>query len=306
MRLVDWSLLVVLSVLWGGSFFFVGTAVASLPPLTIVALRVGIAALALHLLLPLIGVRFPLDRRVWAVFLGMGVLNNAIPFALIVWGQTQIASGLASILNAATPFSAVVVAHFLTRDEKLTLRRTVGITVAFAGVVVVIGPDALGGVGVGTLAQLAVLGATVSYAFAGVFGRRFRQMGVAPLVAAVGQLTASTALLVPLAVVVDRPWELSAPGLDTALAMVALALLSTALAYAVYFRILASAGAVNVLLVTLLVPVTAIILGSVFLDEQLAVWHFAGMAALAVGLAIVDGRLLRVLRARFGRQDETV
>lgn len=296
MRFTEWCLLIVLSILWGGSFFFVGTAVEALPPFTIVAIRVGLAAAALHLLLVALGTGVPADRRLWLAFLGMGLLNNAIPFSLIVWGQTQIASGLASILNAATPFSAAVVAHFLTPDVKITTRRLTGIAIAFGGVVVVVGPDALRGIGVSVLAQVAVLCATVSYAFAGVFGRRFGRMGVAPLVAAAGQLTASAVLLFPVALVVDRPWELPLPGWDAVLAVVALALFSTALAYVGYFRILAVAGPVNLLLVTLLIPVTAISLGSVFLGERLAGWHFVGMAVLASGLAVVDGRLPSLIR----------
>jgi drug/metabolite transporter (DMT)-like permease len=292
----DWALLLGLSVLWGGSFLFVGIAVRELPPLTIVALRVAIAALALHGLLRAMGLAFPRGRDVWLAFLGMGILNNAIPFSLIVWGQTQIASGLASILNATTPLWTVLVAHVFTRDERLTPLRLAGVVVGFGGVVGMVGPDALRAPGRDVVAQLAVLAAALSYAFAGVFGRRFKRLGVSPLATATGQVTASSLLLVPLALAVERPWSLPLPGGDTVAAVVGLAILSTALAYILYFRLLASAGATNLLLVTFLIPVSAIALGAVVLGEHLAPKHFAGMALIGLGLACIDGRVPARLR----------
>ena len=295
MRLIEWILLAALSILWGGSFFFVGVAVQRLPPFTIVALRVGLAAIALNIIVVARGQHMPGDWRVWLAFLGMGLLNNVAPFSLIVWGQTQIASGLASILNATTPFFSVVVAHFLTDDEKMNPRRVVGVGLGFFGVVLVIGPQVLKGIGANTLAQFAVLGATICYAFAAVFGRRFHRMGLPPLVTATGQVTAATVVLIPLALIVDRPWTLPSPGWETWGAVLGLALLSTALAYIVYFRILATAGATNLLLVTLLIPVTAILLSSTFLGERLVLRHIAGMAILGLGLTVIDGRLLGFL-----------
>ncbi len=214
----QWLLLIALSVLWGGSFFFVGVAVGGLPPFTIVALRVAIAAAALFLVLRLTGIHFPRNREVWFAFAVMGLINNAIPFSLIVWGQTRIASGLASILIATTPFFVVLVAHFLTDDEKITRARLAGLLIGFAGVIVIIGPSFLGELGANALAQLAVVGAAISYAFAGVYGRRFQRMGVSPLVTANGQLIASSAMLIPLALLVDRPWTLPAPGAQVAAA----------------------------------------------------------------------------------------
>ena len=188
MGLIEWSLLALLSVLWGGAFFFVAVAIETLPPLTIVTLRIGIAAVVLNLIMRITGIEMPAERRLWIAFAGMGLLNNVVPFCLIAWGQIYIASGLASILNATTPFCTVIVAHFLTRDEKLTAARLSGIAIAFAGVVAIVGPETLEGVDADTLAQLAVLGAAVSFAFAAVFGRRFRDMGAGPLVTATGQL----------------------------------------------------------------------------------------------------------------------
>lgn len=298
---LNWSLLLALSILWGGSFFFVGVAVKALPPFTIVLLRVAIAAAALHIVLRATRTAMPWDGETWRAFFGMGLLNNAIPFSLIVWGQTHIASGLASILNATTPLFTVLVAHVLTVDERLSRGRIVGALLGLAGVVALIGPQALVGLGHDVLAQLAILGAALSYAFASLFGRRFKRMGIPPLATAAGQVTASSALLLPIALIVDRPWTLPPPELPVWGAILGLALLATALAYILYFRILASAGAVNLMLVTLLIPVSAILLGSAFLGEALAPMDFAGMALIGLGLAAIDGRLaalLPYLRAR--------
>jgi drug/metabolite transporter (DMT)-like permease len=288
----EWAMLIALSVLWGGSFFFVGVAVRALPPVTIVALRVAGAALILVAVLYALGLRLPTGRRLWAAFFGMALLNNAVPFLLFTWGQTIIASGLAAILNATTPLFAVVVAHFLTADEKLTRGRLAGVAVGFAGVVVMVGPAALGGLGTNVVAPLACLGAAFSYAFAGILGRRFKRLGVSPLVTAAGQVTASTALLVPLALLLEAPWRLAPPGAEIWAALAGLAALSTALGYILYFRILAAAGATNILLVTFLVPVSAILLGIAFLGERLAAGQLAGMALIGAGLALIDGRVV--------------
>jgi drug/metabolite transporter (DMT)-like permease len=301
MGLIEWTLLITLSILWGGSFFFVGISVLGLPPFTIVVLRVGLAAIALNAIVHMMGFRMPMYRRVWTAFFGMGLLNNMIPFSLIVWAQTHIASGLASILNATTPLFTVIVAHLLTKDERMTVWRFTGVVVGFTGVVLIIGPEALQGLGADIVAQIAILTAALSYAFAGIFGRRFRAMGIAPLVTATGQLTASTIVMIPLAIVVDRPWMLPMPGLEIWGAVLGLVLLSTALAYILYFRILATAGATNVLLVTFLIPVSAILLSTTILGEQLEPKHFTGMGIIGLGLAMIDGRPLgflhRILRS---------
>jgi drug/metabolite transporter (DMT)-like permease len=221
----------------------------------------------------------------------MGLLNNAIPFSLIVWGQTHIASGLASILNATTPLFTILIAHGLTTDERLSKGRIAGVLIGFAGVIVLIGPQALAGLGQDVMAQLAILGAAISYGFAAIFGRRFKRMGVPPLATAAGQVTASSLLLLPVALAVDRPWILAWPDLPVWAAILGLALLSTALAYVVFFRILASAGAVNLSLVTFLIPVSAILLGVAILGERLATTDFLGLALVGLGLAAIDGRL---------------
>lgn len=294
----DWVRLLTLSVLWGGSFFFVEVAVHAIPPLTLVSLRVGLAALALWALVPLLGLQVPRGIGIWMAFLGMGLLNNVVPFSFIVWGQTQIASGLASILNAATPLFTVLVASALLPDERATPLKLGGVVIGLAGVVVMIGPDALDGLGAAVLAQLAVLGATVSYAFAGVYGRRFKTLGVDPIVTAAGQVAASAIFLAPIALYVEQPLALPMPGVFVWASVAGLALLSTALAYILYFQILSSAGATNLLLVTFLVPVSAIWLGVAVLGETLEPLHLLGMATIGVGLAAIDGRLFRRQKSR--------
>jgi drug/metabolite transporter (DMT)-like permease len=225
----------------------------------------------------------------------MGILNNLIPFSLFLWGQQQIASGLASILNATTPIFAVLVMHCFG-NEKATGLKLGGVLAGLVGVAILMGPDAISGLGSNLAAQLACILAAVSYAFSGLLGRRFR--GVSPLVAATGQLSASTLMVIPIVFVLHPPWTLPVPSQQAILALVGLALISTALAYLLFFRIMRTAGASNVMLVTFLIPVSAILLGSGLLGEALLPRHFAGMAAIFVGLALIDGRLFRMARAR--------
>ncbi|MET7244566.1 DMT family transporter [Methylobacterium sp. EM32] len=289
----EWGLLLGLSVLWGGSFFFVGVALRALPPLTLVSLRVGLAAAILALVLRLRGIPMPRGASVWLAFLGAAFLNNAVPFCLIAWGQTHIASGLAAILNATTPLFGVLVAHVLTDDERLTPNRLAGVLAGLAGVAVMVGPSVLAGLGGEALAQGAVLLAALSYAFAGIYGRRFKRMGIPPLSAAAGQVAAATLLLGPVALAVDRPWTLAAPPVAAVAAVIGLAALSTALAYVIFFRLLASAGATNLMLVTFLIPVSALLLGALVLGEPVVPRQLLGMALIGLGLVAIDGRLLR-------------
>lgn len=290
MDAATWGLLVALSLLWGGSFLFGKVAVAAVPPFTVVFVRVALAALALLVALRLAGHALPTDRASVGGFLVLGVLNNAIPFSLIFYGQTQIGAGLASILNAATPIFTVVVAHALTADEKATPAKLAGVALGFVGVAVLIGPSLLGAFGAHVWAELACLGAALVYAFASVYGRRFG--GRPPLVTATGQLLASSAIMLPVMLVLDRPWTLPAPGIVVVAALAGLALLSTALAYVLYFTILKRAGATNAQLVTFLIPVSAVLMGAALLGERLEVNALAGFALIALGLAAVDGRLL--------------
>ncbi|NYZ15127.1 DMT family transporter [Azospirillum sp. RWY-5-1] len=297
----EWGLLLALSLLWGGSFFFVAVALSELPPFTLVLLRVSLAAAALHIVLRLAGLRLPGDRETLVALAGMSVLNNVIPFSLIVWGQTQVASGLASILNAATPLFTVVIAHVWTADERMTGGRAGGVLIGLAGVAAMVGVDALRAAGGSLAGQLACLGAALSYAIAGVYGRRFRAMGVPPLVTATGQVTVSSLLLLPVAMAVDAPWTLPLPSATVMAALLGLGLLSTALAYLLFFRLLASAGATNIALVTFLIPVMAIALGVAVLGERLEPRHLLGMAMIGLGLAAIDGRPLRAVARRLGR-----
>lgn len=297
MSALVWFWLLSLSVLWGGSFFFAKLALSELAPLTVVFCRVALAALALNLVLVAAGRPLFRPGAPFRSYAAMGVLNNLVPFGLIFWGQTQIASGLASILKATTPLFSLLVAHFVTRDERIGGLKLGALLIGVGGVTVLMGPDAIGS-SRDWAGQIACLGAALSYAFAGVYGRRLSRMGIPPLDAAAGQVTASALLILPIMLSIDRPWMLPAlPGATTWGALAGLALLSTALAYVLYFRILAGAGATNLLLVTFLIPVTAILLGVLVLGKRLAPRHFAGMLLIGLSLATIDGRALLFRRA---------
>ncbi|WP_454276418.1 DMT family transporter [Roseovarius sp. MBR-154] len=296
MTLSEWTMLLGLAAVWGGSFFFNDVAVRELPVFTVVVSRVALAAIILLAILRLRGERLPRAPRIWAAFFGMGVLNNAIPFSLIVWGQQHIASGVASILNASTPLFTVLLAHVLTRDERMTGGKILGVVIGFAGVATMIGTAALRDLGVHVTAQLMCLGGAVSYACAGIYGRRFRAMGLSPISTATGHVVASSVLLLPVMMVLDQPWTLPVPSPAAIGALIGVAALSTAFAYVLYFRILATAGATNLLLVTFLVPVSAILLGLLFLGEVLLLRHVLGMVLIGAGLVAIDGRLWRAVR----------
>ncbi len=289
MGLSEWILLVVLSVLWGGSFFFIKIVLKDLQPLTVVLSRVSLAAIALTTFVFLKGKRMPISPSLWGEFLVMGILNNLLPFSLIVWGETHIDSGLAAILNATTPVFTVVLAHFLTQDERLTPNRIVGILLGLCGVVVLVGLEALHRIGMNSLGQVAILGAACSYGCAGIYGRRFKRFS--PEVAAAGMLTGTAIMMLPLVLILEHPWTLS-PSAATWEAVLGLSLLSTAIAYLIYFHLLAVAGATNLLLVTFLIPVSALGLGVFILGEQLQWTEFFGMVLIFAGLAAIDGRLV--------------
>jgi len=283
----DWMLLLALSLLWGGSFFFVEIALAGLAPLSVVIGRVGIAAIVLGLLVALGAGGLP--RRARGAALVMGFLNNAVPFTLFALAQGRIDGGLAAIVNATTPLWTVIVAHLATRDELATPAKAAGVVLGFAGVAVMAGRSGPSE----AVAILLCLAAALSYGLAAVWGRRFRRMGVTPLATAFGQTAAATILVLPLWLAVDRPWTLGWPGPAPLAAVLAIALLSTVLAYLIYFRLLASAGATNLSLVTFLIPVSAVALGVAFLGESLAPRHVAGFVLIALGLMAMDGRMLR-------------
>ncbi|GIR32497.1 MAG: ABC transporter permease [Deltaproteobacteria bacterium] len=295
----EWMLLVLLSVVWGGSFFFNGIALREFPTLSIVTARVGLAALALLFLMKMLGQGIQLNRQILKAFFGMSFLNNVVPFSLIVWGQQHIASGVASILNATTPLFTMLVAHWFTTDEKINPRRLLGVLTGMGGVGLMMGLDSMESSGFHLLGQSAILLAAFSYGLAGVYGKRFAQLEIPPLATATGQLCASSMILIPLTLWIDQPWTIAMPSIEGMGSLLGIALLSTALAYVIYFRLLKTAGATNLLLVTLLIPVSAIILGVFLLDESLEPQHLSGMAVISLGLLIMDGRLLQFFRKTF-------
>ena len=290
-----WLLLILLSVLWGGAFFFIGVAVRELPPFTIVFVRVALGALFLLPALKLLGGALPTTVSGWMPFLGMGLLNNVIPFSLLVAGQTYVSSGLASVLNATTPlFTVLVMAAF--GDEKLIARRVLGVTLGLAGVVVLRAPwlDQSHGQTVGMLLCLA---AALSYGFSGWWARR-KLAGVAPITSSACQLICSSIVMAVIASVFDRPWQLPMPSAATVASLIGLAALGTSLAYIVFFQIINRSGPTNVMLVTLLIPVTAILLGFLVLGEPITAHEIVGTLIIASALLVIDGRVLGWLRRR--------
>ena len=286
-------MLLLLAAVWGGSFFFGEVALREVPPLTLTLHRVIWAVPILVLIVLFKGISVPRSPRIWGAYLVMGALNNAIPFSLLFWGQTQIESGLVSILNGTTAMFAAVVAGLLLPDEPLTAKKVIGAGLGIAGVTFIMGPSALTNFNLSNLAQLAILGATLSYAFAGVWGKT-ALAGQLPLMNALGMLIGSTVLMIPIVLVFD-----GLPNLALSLgvwgALIGMAVLSTALAYFLYFAILVRAGAANLLLVTLLIPPVAIGLGAVFLDERIGIEAWIGFAIIGLGFAVTDGRLLPFL-----------
>lgn len=298
MNRAEWGILLALALIWGVAFFLIKVAVTHVEPLTYVWLRLSIAAAALLALLRWRGERLGLPRQVWRAILLLALLNNVIPFLLFGWGQQHIASGLASILNATTPIWGVIVAHLMTRDERITPAKLIGILVGFAGVATMIGPGLLTSGGSGALPQFACVAAAFCYAVAGVWARRFKALGIAPIKVAAGQLITGALLMTPLALAIDRPWQQLMPPLEAWAAIVALALFSTAFGYILYFKLIDSAGATNALLVTLLVPPTAIFLGHLLLGERLTSNQFLGLGFIALGLAVIDGRIFASARRK--------
>lgn len=290
-----WALLFLLGLLWGGSFFFGRIAVQSVPPFTLVFFRLFLAAAALHIYLHGRFGLYEAFRARWREFAVMGLINNALPHTLIFMGQTEIGAGLAAILNATTPIFTVLIANKLTADEKLSQAKILGCLLGLAGTAVLIGPSAFLPHAIPLWAILLPVAAAASYGLAGTYGKRFRDL--APPVTATGQLTASTLMILPVSLLIDQPWILPWPPLAAVASILALALVSTAFAYILFFRIMAVAGATNTSLVTLLVPPSALLLGFLFLGERLEATEVIGMALIGAGLAVLDGRLLR-LRTR--------
>lgn len=296
MPFTQWLLLIFLSVLWGGTFLFVNVAVQEVPVLTLVLARVSLAAIFLAPVLYAMRLRLPSTLKAWQPFIVLALLNNIVPFVLIARAQKEIAIGLASVLQATTPLFGVVLAYVFTDDEKLTTPRLVGVMVGVAGVVVLVGPEALLGTPSNLLGMVLMLSAAFSYGASGVWSRRFKS--TPPLVTSTSLLICSTVVLFPLALVLDQPWRLAAPSNAAIASVISLAVLSTALAYIVFFRIMAVSGPTNTWLVTLLNPVSAIALGVVVLGEVLWPRQIIGALVIAIALLILDGRAFAMLRRR--------
>lgn len=289
----EWLLLGLLSLLWGTSFSIIAVAVREVPPLTMVFFRVLFAALVLILLMRVFRMPLPRGRAAWMAVTASAVLANVVPFSLIVWGQQYVQSSLAGILMATGPLFTLVIAHFLTQDERMSPGKTAALVAGFLAVVIMIGPDVLAGLGKDVTGQFAILTAALFYASASVYGRRFQAMGLKPLPLAAAQMTVATVLMLPLMLTMEQPWELARPSSAAMLAVLASGVVSTGLPYIIYFRILAVGGATNVMLVTFLVPVVAAVTGATLLGEVLELRHFAGMGLLALALVAIDGRLAR-------------
>ena len=289
----EWAMLVVLSAIWGGSFYFFAVIIKELPVFTIVFFRVFLASVALWAFLLLTQQTVSITSTMWKNFFLMGIFNNVIPFSLIVWGETKVAPGLAAVLNATTPFFSVIVAHLSTQNEKLTWNRMAGALVGLSGVAALVGFDAMKNLGSDLVYQIAIVGASISYGISTIFGRRLA--GIPPLVSSASQTAASSLMLLPLMFFIDQPQHLNMPSANVLISLVALALLCTAAAYVIFFNIVKRAGMTNVTLVTFLVPVSAMMLGALFLNEQISTRHFLGMAVIGIGLALIDGRIPRKL-----------
>lgn len=298
MTALEWALLVVLSMLWGSTFLFISVAGRELPPLSIAAVKVTLAAAALLVVMRQQGARLPMQGSTWRAFLVMALFNDAGPFILIAFASPYVPTGLASVLIATSPLFTVVLAHWLTEDEKMTGRHVAGTLTGFAGLATMLGGGSVGFSPGAILGQLACLAASLGYAYASVYGRRFTALRLHPMATAAGQLGSSAVVLIPLALVVDHPWALPGPSWPAIGALLGLGLLTGALAYTIFFRILATAGATNVVLVTFMSPITAILLGLMVLDEHLGRQQMAGMALIGVGIALLDGRLLAALVRR--------
>jgi len=292
MRTTDWLLLFVLSVLWGLTYFFAVIATHSVPPLTLVLLRVALAAMVLVPIVLLMGFRLPDNLATWRSLVILASLNNIIPFTLMFYGQPHVTGGLASVINATTPLFTILIARIFAQ-EPLSAAKIAGVLLGLAGVAVLMGPAAANMHATSLLGMSCFVGAAISYGVSALWLRRFRD--TPPMVSAASQLICSSAMML-LPASLERAWLLPMPPLPAIGAVLGLAVLSTALAYVLFFRISATAGATNVMLVTLLIPVTAVGLGAVFLGEAVTLHQIVGALIIASGLLIIDGRLLRFAR----------
>ena len=293
-----WGLLLILSILWGGSFYFAKIAVGEIPPMTMTFSRVVLAGAILGGISLWRGGNVVPSLPMFGGFFVLGVIGNALPMSIMFWGQKANGAGLASILNASAPIFTVFAAHYFTHDEKMTFPKVIGILIGFAGVITLIGPSVFKA-DHAILPEIAGLAAAALYGFTSIFGRRFTKWGAPAAQMAAGQLAFAGLALLPFVLFFDRPWELPTPHAPAILSMLCLTILSTAIAYLLFFRILVRAGATNVMLVTLLVPVTAVLLGVLLLGEKLELRSLGGMVLIGFGLMAIDGRVLKSLNQRF-------
>lgn len=297
MGAVEWGLITLQSMLWGSSYFFIALVQGELPALTIAALRTIPASAALMLIVLSLGHRLPAALAEWRLFIGFSAFNTLLPFVLIVWGQSRATGGMAAILNASAPLFGIFLAHMLTQDEKLSWNKLAGILVGIAGVGILVGYDFAVGSGADILARLALLAAPLLYVCANIFARR-RLGHYPPFVVAMMQMVGSIFVAFPLAIAVDQPWSLPLPSLSAIGAIIGMGLFGSALASLCHFTVLHRAGTTNATLVTLIMPLTPIVLGEVFLGEHLAPREIAGALVIAAALIIIDGRIFRLGESR--------
>ena len=291
-----WALLLLLSAIWGASFLFIEIALGAMGPITLVFFRVAIASIALGLYAKLAGLSLPKDAGFWQSVMVMGVLNNAIPFCFIAYGQLSITGGMASIINANTAFFGVIVAACFLPAERLSPRRLIGVLIGVSGVAFVVGPSELLRFDVAQIGQLAVVVATLSYAFASVWGR-LRLQGYNSTITALGtSLSSSFVLFFVMIFAEGVPFFAITPALI--IVAIGLGVIGTAGAYIIYFKILAVAGASNLMLVTIIVPVFAVTLDAIVLRQWVSLQELCGFVIIAAGLAIMDGRLWSMMRRR--------
>lgn len=293
MGVTEWLLLLLLSSFWGGSFFFIEVCLQSMPPITVTAMRLILAAVFLNIFRRAAGLKFPKEGCVLLKLFLLGLINNALPFSLLIWGQTYVTGGTAALLIASTPFFTILVAHFFTVDEKISPAKLLGVFIGLSGVFLIV---RAGDADNAMIGKIAIILTAFIYACGGVYGRTIQQYHIPPLTAATGQITSAAIIMLPVMCIIDTPWNLPMPDGTSILALFLMSLFTTALAYVIYFRILSSSGATNVLLVTFLNPASAMLLGAIFIGERVSLIQVAGILVIGIGLTFIDGRLLKKLR----------
>ncbi|MET3495661.1 DMT family transporter [Variovorax boronicumulans] len=277
----EWALLAVLATCWGASYTFIKIGVQTLPPVTLIAARTLIAALLLLAVLRMRGLKLPTEPAMWRRFVAQACLNSVLPFTLIAWAARSVDAGLATILNSTSPIFIFLLGLCLSGAEKPSPRRLFGVAAGLAGICLIVGVEALHGLGHSLRAQLALVAAAVCYAFAAMFGRVFK--GLDPMVPAAGSLLSGAAMLLPASVLIDRPWTL-APSAASMAAVLALAVLSTALAFTIYFRLIKTLGPMSTAAQAYLRVPIGVAIGMVFLGERLVPTAWAGLGCIVVGV----------------------